>query len=265
MSARLAEIWIFPIKALDGVQVPAVELTNGGGLAGDRRFALLDLDGRFINGKREPRIHAIRASYDADQRHVRLLNGLPTATDTTPSPWLDLAGDGPALCAWFSRALRRPVTLARNDQGGFPDDGNASGPTLVSRASLATVATWFGDMDPGQANRRFRTNLIIDAEGPFWEDRLYGPAGTTVRFCVGEVLLEGTNPCQRCVVPTRDPETGIALAGFQKGFVMNRQRSLPAFAERARFDHYYRFAVNTRPAPGQTGKRLRVGDPVRPM
>ena len=63
---------------------------------------------------------------------------------------------------------------------------------------------------------RFRANLEIGEVPAFWEDRLYGESGTTVRFTVGAVCLEGTNPCQRCVVPTRDPLTGTEAADSRR-------------------------------------------------
>jgi hypothetical protein len=42
-----------------------------------------------------------------------------------------------------------------------------------------------------------------------------------------------------------------------------RQAEVPAFAKTAQFNHYYRFAVNTRIATSEAGKLIRVGDPVR--
>jgi uncharacterized protein YcbX len=110
---------------------------------------------------------------------------------------------------------------------------------------------------------RLRANVEIDGVPAFWEDRLYGADGAPVAFRVGEVALEGTNPCARCVVPSRDPLTGAEIATFQKIVAQRRAATLPAWAERSRFDHFYRLAVNTRPAGAQTGRTLRVGDAVR--
>jgi uncharacterized protein YcbX len=97
---------------------------------------------------------------------------------------------------------------------------------------------------------------------PFWEDQLYGLAGTTRPFGIGAAVLAGTNPCARCPVPPRDPDTGEITTGFQKRFSDRRRETLPPWAEASRFDHFYRFTVNT-VAPGQGGKSLSVGDPVR--
>ncbi|MGH8563795.1 MAG: MOSC domain-containing protein [Gammaproteobacteria bacterium] len=87
-------------------------------------------------------------------------------------------------------------------------------------------------------------------------------SGTTVRFTVGAVRFEGTNPCQRCVVPTRDPLTGTEDRGFQKTLAARRAETLPAWAPRSRFNHFYRLAVNMRIPPSEAGKPILVGDPV---
>ena len=78
-------------------------------------------------------------------------------------------------------------------------------------------------------------------------------------FRVGDVQMEGINPCQRCVVPTRDPETGEVDDRFQKIFIQKRQATLPEWVERSRFNHFYRLAVNTRIPTSEAGKLLALG------
>ena len=60
----------------------------------------------------------------------------------------------------------------------------------------------------------------------------------------------------------RDPETGEPLAAFAKRVGAERAATLPPWSDRTRFDHFYRLAVNTRPAGSQSGLRVRLGDPV---
>jgi uncharacterized protein YcbX len=64
-------------------------------------------------------------------------------------------------------------------------------------------------------------------------------------------------------VPPRDPRTGIILEGFQKRFTQLRESNLPAWSPRDRFDHFYRFSTNTRVASSESGKILRLSDPLR--
>jgi hypothetical protein len=98
----------------------------------------------------------------------------------------------------------------------------------------------------------------------FWEDLLFGEdERSVVRFRVGGVNFEGSNPCARCPVPSRDPQTGADIAGFQKRFSDLRREHLPPWSPAARFDHFYRLASNTRVARTEHGKLLRVGDALR--
>jgi uncharacterized protein YcbX len=83
-----------------------------------------------------------------------------------------------------------------------------------------------------------------------------------VRFRIGEVNFEGSNPCARCPVPPRNPRTGEIIPGFQKRLSDFRRTSIPSWTPEARFDHYYRVATNTRVASTESGKILRVGDSI---
>jgi uncharacterized protein YcbX len=89
---------------------------------------------------------------------------------------------------------------------------------------------------------------------------LFGRAGSAVDFTVGPVRLAGTNPCARCVVPTRDALTAEVTPQFVARFIERRQALLPDWAERSRFDHYYRLAVNTH-LMGPPGT-IAIGDEV---
>jgi uncharacterized protein YcbX len=195
---------------------------------------------------------------------VRYDHALRVATITAASGErgaFELDSDPGELAAWLSRALGRPVSVRRDDGGGFPDDEAAPGPTVISTATLEAVAAWFPGLDADSMRRRLRANIELDGVPAFWEDRLYGAAGTVVRFHIGTVAFEGTNPCQRCVVPSRDPLTGEVTPAFSKHVAERRAATLPAWAERTRFDHFYRLAVNTR-APLAAGHTIRTGDPL---
>jgi uncharacterized protein YcbX len=163
---------------------------------------------------------------------------------------------------WFSAYFARPV-IVRHIPEGVPDDGLAPGPTIVSTASLQTVCDLFPGIELNEARERFRTTLEIDGVPAFWEDQLFGDdENYVVRFKIGDVAFEGSNPCARCPVPPRNPRTGEDLIGFQKKFSEMRRTQLPATSPRERFDHFYRMATNTRVASTEQGKLLRVGDAV---
>jgi uncharacterized protein YcbX len=251
----LARIRIHPFKSLDPQPLDAAMLAVGA-LEHDRRFALVDLQGEFINGKRTPSIHRLRSHFDpASGRLALRIEG------TDDEHVFDVFDERSRLEDWLTRYFDTPVTVLENVDGGFPDDTLAPGPTVISTATLAEVATWYG-LAIDEARLRFRANLEIDGVEAFWEDRLVAEGLGIVRFAIGEVELLGTNPCARCVVPSRHPRSGEPISAFAKSFARRRQESLPAWAPSDRFDHYYRLAVNTRRADARPAT-LRVGDKVR--
>jgi hypothetical protein len=255
---QLTRITIYPVKSLEGVDVPEAVVLPGGALEHDRRFAMVDEDGRIINGKRTDQVHGVRSSYDPSARVLTLGirgGGGPTS--------FQVDTDRDALHAWLGEYFGLPVALREAPATGFPDDTDAPGPTVVAAATLEAVADWFGGLDPDECRGRFRANLEIGGAEPFWDDRLYAGAGSAVRFRVGGVTFEGVNPCQRCPVPARSPTTGEPTRGFQKRFAALREQTLPPWATAARFDHFYRLAVNTRrPALDSEPGEIRVGDEV---
>jgi uncharacterized protein len=247
----LARILVYPIKSFDGVAVETANVLRSGALEYDRRFALVDAQGKFFNAKRSPRLHLPRSQFDLAAQTV-------TITVAGQSTTYHLLHDQRAIAAWASHFFQVPLRLEENAHGGFPDDTEAPGPTVVSTATLEQVARWFPELSVEEVRRRFRANLEIGGVDPFWEDRLYGQAGELVTFLIGEMCFAGTNPCQRCAVPPRDPETGDVYENFVSLFQRFRQESLPPWATRARFDHFYRLAVNTRLLTGGGG-RVAVG------
>jgi len=267
-APHLLNIRLHPIKSLDPISVPEARISPSGGLALDRAWALYSVDGQWVNGKRTPAIHLIRASYSPNLREVTLSvpgdrREIPTRTFVFPDAYEDAA-------EWFSVFFEQQI-IVRYSENGFPDDTVASGPTIVSTASLESVAEWFGPTPQGfpgvsvdEARQRFRATLEINGVPAFWEDQLFGEdERSVVRFKIGEINFEGSNPCARCPVPPRNPLTGETLVGFQKRFTQLRESTLPPWSPRPRFDHFYRLATNTRVAPTEQNKLLRVGDPLR--
>ncbi len=252
---KLSQILLYPIKSLDGVAVKEAPILRGGALQGDREFAIVDRNHQVINGKRNPKIHLLRSQFNLDQRQIHLQVQGESATES-----FHLDQQRSELEQWFSNFFEQPVHLIQNLETGFPDDPRSTGPTIVSLASLKTVASWYPDLDVECVRRRFRTNLEIDAADPFWEDHLFGEPGTAVDFQIGAIQLQGINPCQRCPVPTRNPDTGEVYKGFQKTFVVNRQETLPEGVLRSQFNHFYRLTVNTRVPSTEAGKVLQLGD-----
>ena len=259
-NAHLSGIRLHPIKGLDPVQVKEARIGPGGGLELDRAWALYSADGQWINGKRTAAIHLIRAAFASDLSSVTL--SVPTERGGIPTKTFDFPGGSADAAQWFSNFFDQPVTV-RYSAEGYPDDTVANGPTIVSTASLDAIAAVFPGLSASDVRLRFRTTLEIDGVPPFWEDQLFSAEPSQlVPFRIGEVQFEGSNPCARCPVPPRNPQTGAIIPGFQKIFSDYRRSHIPTWTPEARFDHYYRMATNTRVAASESGKLLRINDPV---
>lgn len=253
----LASISLYPIKSLDGVAVNQAKVLPCGALCQDREFAIVDTQGRFVNGKRNALVHLLRSSWNSNTQTICLeIHG------TGEKKEFDIESDRSQLESWLSQYFGFAVTLARNSTTGFPDDNIASGPTVISTATLETVASWFPGISVTEMRQRLRTNLEINGVPPFWEDRLFANEGEVVKFQIGEVIFEGINPCQRCIVPTRNSLTGESYPNFQKLFSEKRRETLPNWVNSSRFNHFYRLSLNTKIPASEAGKILQVGDEV---
>jgi uncharacterized protein len=251
-TTSLERIFVFPIKSLDGVAVESATILAGGSLQYDREFAIVDADHKVVNAKRFATIQKLRAQFDLAQRLITI------AVPQAPPQTFHLDADRPALATWLSDYFGFAVQLQQNCETGFPDDLISPGPTIISSATLATVSQWFPVATIDSIRRRLRTNLELATTEAFWEDRLF--ASSPIGFTIGDVAFQGINPCQRCIVPTRDPITADPTPKFQATFVQQRQTTLPQWVDPTPFNHFYRLAVNTRLPTPSIGKTLRIGD-----
>jgi uncharacterized protein len=257
IQPTLTQIIIYPIKSLDGIVVDRTQISKGGALEFDRRWAIVDTGGKVVNAKRTAKIQQLRSQFNfADNRSTITLQN-----DREQSSYIFcLNTELTKLASWLSQFFGFNVSIIENAITGFPDDLNAYGPTIVSTATLMTICEWFPDLDLAEARRRFRTNLELSGVPAFWEDRLFSAPGETIDFQLGNVRFQGINPCQRCIVPTRDSLTGHPTDRFQQRFSQRRQQTLPREVNTARFNHFYRLAINTQIPIGEAGKFLNVGD-----
>jgi uncharacterized protein len=250
MVLSINRIDIFPCKSLDGLQVEQAALTAGGALEFDRRWAIVDRQGNYINAKRFASIQAIRASFDLAQATVQL-----SAPGMTTGQW---AMTDPDLARWLSDYFQQPVSIVENTAIGFPDDTNSPGPTIISTETLAEVSNWYPNLSIAELRRRFRTNIEISGGTAFSEDLLF--TNSPHAFKLGHIEFLGINPCQRCIVPTRDSQTGYPGSRFQKTFAHQRSITIPPNINKTPFNHFYRLAINTRIPRPQIGQSITVGD-----
>ncbi|WP_309733375.1 MOSC N-terminal beta barrel domain-containing protein [Chamaesiphon sp. OTE_75_metabat_556] len=262
-KATLTQIVIYPVKSLDGMVVDRSQISAGGALAFDRRWAIVDAVGKVVNAKRTAKIQQLRSRFDlintGSESDCRSIIQLQTVDDVSTYTFC-LITELTELSRWLSQFFGFAVSIIENPTTGFPDDLNAYSPTIVSTATLEAICEWFTDLDLAEVRRRFRTNLELSGVPAFWEDRLFGAPDEVVDFQLGNVQFYGINPCQRCIVPTRNSLSGAVTPKFQQIFTQQRQQTLPPEINIARFNHFYRLAVNTQIPLVEAGKFLNTGD-----
>ena len=250
-------ISIAPVKGLGLVHPDEVEV-GAGGVAGDRRFWLVDDDGRLFNCKRWGPIMRVRPEWDEGTRRLALSfpdgsvvdgtvePGEPVAPELYGKPVVSRRVAGPWAAA-LSDYAGRPLTLLWAD-GGTVDRVMLGGTvSLVSCASLERLREEAG-VDAPIDGRRFRMLFEIDGVGAHEEDDWLD-----ARVQVGDAVLRLNGDAGRCVVTAHDPDRGVAdldtlgvLARYRRE---GRNEPLP-------FGVY-----GTVDGPG----RVRVGDPVVPL
>jgi uncharacterized protein len=190
---RVVEVRRYPVKSMLGERLDAVAVDRRG-LAGDRRWAVRDPDGRLGSGKSSRRFVRMDGLLRFSARDD---GGVPVLTFPDGST---VRGDDPAVGARLAGALGRDrVELAR--EADVPHFDSAA-LHLCTTASLDHLAR----LQPGSRvdRRRFRPNLVVDVGGRagFVEDGWVGR-----RLAVGPDLeLEVTERTERCVMVTMAQE-----------------------------------------------------------
>ncbi len=215
---NLSELHIYPVKSLRGI-APRQWDADRYGLAGDRRWMLVDENDRFVTQREAPRMALINTTMD-DEHLVLRADGMPELELYREPPsgkvvkvdvWNDRvfaldSGDPPARI--LSDFLQRPVRLVHFPRGGErpvdprfanPDDHIAFSDgfpfLLISQASLDDLNSRLADPLP---MLRFRPNLVVSGCEPYEEDRWR-------RIRIGAMEFRVVKPCSRCVITTIDP------------------------------------------------------------
>lgn len=254
-SPFVADLRVYPVKSLPATVTSTAKVLPSGALEFDRRWAFVDETGRFWNAKRTPRLHAIECRLYPEALELEFAD-----RGGSLLRW-SVGSDPAALEAWFGERMEGRACLREEAATGFPDDLESPGPTVISTATLEEIASWFPGIEAAEVRHRLRANIEIGGVPAFWEDQLFGAADELRKFQLGSVTFVGVNPCARCVVPTRDSQSGAVWTGFQKAFAQRREATLPVWAHAERFNHFYRASVNTRVLDG-AGGQIRIGDPV---
>lgn len=232
----IASLHIYPLKSGRGLSLDRVDLDHFGP-RDDRRWMVIDPDGRFVTQREIPTLCQIGAvpSGNTVTLSAPTLEPLvlprpePASPTRRVSIWADETDGidlGPTAAEWISQALGTSLRLAyipdhalrRTDPEYDPIGARVSFadgfPILViGEASLDDLNR---RLDAPLPMNRFRPNVVVRGSAPFEEDRWRA-------FSAGGIRFEGLKLCARCPITTTDQDTGArgkeplrSLAGFRK-------------------------------------------------
>jgi uncharacterized protein YcbX len=269
-NALLQSVHVHPVKAFRGF-APREAVVEPWGLAGDRRWALIDDGGKVVTQRQQPRL-ALAAAESVPGGGVRLsAPGMDPLTVPVPRPLgtvpVDVFGDkvegvlaeGELAHSWCSDHLGAHVRLVHMDDPATrrPLDPEYARPgeTVAFADGFPLLLTTTASLDAlnsliAQGTRpaegplpmnRFRPNVVVQGTTAWAEDEWS-------RIAIGEVIFRVAKACGRCVVTTTDQ--GTAVRGREPLLTLGRHR---------RIDGRLAFGQNL--VPLSTGT-IRVGDPV---
>jgi len=220
MTPALASIHVYPLKSCAPLPLDSARV-EARGLEHDRRWMVVDANGKFLTGRQHPRLTLIRAVPTGDALHLRA----PDMPELRLAPALDLArltvevwgsrvaarvADA-AADAWISTFLGVPVRFAHMDAdclravdpdhsrpGDIVSFADGYPLLLISQAALDLLNSKLAQPVP---MLRFRPSLVIAGTAPHAEDGWK-------RVRIGGIEFDVAKPCIRCVFTTVDFERG---------------------------------------------------------
>ena len=244
---RLAGIYRYPLKSAAGLACERAALDDFG-VAGDRRWLLVDLAGEFLSQRGLPALALLQAVEQGDGLSLAFggeqlavpgpAPGAPTRTVTVWGDRVAALDAGDAAAGWLGERLgtpcrlvympadcRRPVDPAYAPAGRRVSFADGFPLLVLTQASLDGLNARLPVSVPMD---RFRPNLVIDGAEAHAEDGWR-------RLRIGAVTIDLVKPCARCVIPSidqataaRDPHVNRVLAGYRRrdGAVLFGQNGL---------------------------------------
>lgn len=285
VSARIARLFVYPVKSCAGVEVQQILLTATGPEL-DRAWMVVDAQGAFVTQREQPRLALVNPQLTSDELvlstpgmpdlylvldllkqpvSVKLWDEEVAAFDmgdeaaqwftdflTNPEyPNLN-AGQNTYRLVRFDPACRRVSNLKWTDGVRALNQFNDGFPLLllgeVSHAQLNERLLAAGHA--GVGIERFRPNVVLSELQPHDEDLL---DVIHVDADGEEILLKPVKPCPRCPIPNVDPLT--ARSSPEVG------DTLQSYRQDARLDGAVTFGMNAIILRG-IGNTLRVGQAV---
>jgi len=214
LPVTVSQLAIAPVKGMRLQRSAEIQLGHHG-VTGDREFLIVDDDGKLLLTGRNPSLLRIEPSWEPARNLLALrfpdggvVQDAPepgTAAVTRMYDGREIPGQvisGP-LSAALSRYLGRAVHLFKRAADHHGSDDRPV--TLMSEASLRALAAEFSGTAPDP--RRFRMTIAVAGADPWAEHSWSGQQVT-----IGDTTLRVLAPVPRCVVTTRNPESGATDA-----------------------------------------------------
>ncbi len=258
----------FPVKSCRG-EARESAVVERWGLAGDRRWMVVDDDGVQLTAREHPRMILVRPSLRAggglalsapELPDLRI--DVPTGASVPVSVWKSSIVATPAddeAHQWFTKIIGRPARLVYLDDPTrrVPNQAFAAAGDLVSFADgypllLASTSSMDALNDyiaegthPDEGPLpiiRFRPNVVVRGAQPWEEDGWR-------RIRIGAAVFRAVKGCDRCVLTLVDPESAT------KG-----KEPIATLARHRRWDGATWFGMNM--IPDTPAVTIRVGDEV---
>ncbi len=209
MPTAVAGFNVAPVKSL-GLQHPEELVLEPEGARENRRFFLVQADGRLFRGAYHGPLVRVRPAYDAGSERLVLQFPDGTAVEADARGEDEVIGDfwgrpvaGRALAGEIGGALSdyagQSLRIARTAEDGIGCD-SLHPVSLLGDGSVGELAGRTGrEIDP----RRFRMLIELSGVEPHAEDRW---EGTLLQ--VGDAVVRVGGPVGRCANITYDPDTG---------------------------------------------------------
>jgi uncharacterized protein len=214
VPVTVSQLAVAPVKGMRLHGTSEIQL-GPHGVTGDREFLVIGENGKLLLTSRVPELLQIEPAWDRARDVLALRFPDGNVVQGTPEPGAPATTKtyngrkipgriipGP-LSSALSGYLGREVHLFRREPEHLGHDDEPV--TLMSEASLQALAPEFNGTTPDP--RRFRMTITITGADAWAE---HGWGGREV--CIGETIVRVLAPVPRCVITTRNPDSGATDA-----------------------------------------------------
>jgi len=289
---RVSKIYIYPVKSCRGIPLQEARCCKLGFQSGtirDREFLIVKSNGHFITARQEPTMLLISQSIHGDQLWLDA-PGMPTLKVTKPKDKVEDVEESDQLGAPIAVTIWGENMVGLNCGGEaaqwlsnylgkegiklvyFPNDESPRLPPHYNHWDRfkKTDNSIFADLTPymllseasvDDLNSRlkkkislnnFRPSFAIDGCKAYDEEIFK-------RIKIGDTTFRNVKPCNRCVLTTIDPETGIK-DGIEPLQTLKTYKQMTKPEDRKLEGESPVFGVHL--AADKYGQLIKVGDPI---